>query len=618
MRPFKIHTLKIGIIITLVLISLTAYSQDSSRFDLESVVINSNRIQVGFDQESANVLVINNADIKKAPVINVVDVLRYYAGIDIRQRGANGIQTDPGIRGSTFDQVLILINGIKMNDPQSGHHAMNLPVDINNVERIEIIKGPAARIYGQNAFAGAINIITKTPDHSGLNAQISGGDFGLFGGKIGGALKTGRVAQYASVSHDQSDGYKYNTDYKLTNYFYQSSIDLGRQELKILAGLSQRSFGANGFYSSESFMDQYESVNTSIVSAQYDIKKNNVSIQPRLYWRRNFDDYLFVRSNPGLYHNMHTGNTIGVEVNSSIQSKIGVTGIGLDVNQMNLESNNLGNHKRSVATLFVEQRFQLLDNKIDITPGAQLNYYSDFGLNVFPGVDLGYVFSKTFKLYSNVGYTYRVPSFTDLYYSDPANLGNPDLKPEKAISAELGLKCFSWQGLTGQLSYFTRFGKSIIDWTKNNVTDPWHPSNIANVNMHGVDFNVTLNPAQIGFANAIIGKVDVNYTYINKASLTQSENYSKYALENLRHQVSGGVTLQYFQWLEQSIYYRYSDRVNLPGYQVVDSRVNVNFKHFGGFIDVTNIFNTIYKETNLVTLPGRWFKTGITYAIQYR
>lgn len=607
-------TVKLKLIFVGVLSHIAVFAQtDTTTVGLKEVVIHANRIQPGFDQESSNVIVIKSDELKAAPVVNVVDVLRYYAGIDIRQRGANGVQTDPGIRGSTFDQVLILVNGIKMSDPQTGHHSLNLPVDISNVDRIEIMKGPAARIYGQNAFAGAINIITKVPDSKNLNLSATGGDFGLWGAKIGATLAGKKVAQFASVSHDQSDGYKYNTAYKMTNYFYQAQVKAGAGSFRVLTGLTDRKFGANGFYASENFQDQYEQVQTSLVSIQYDAKPARFTVQPRLYWRRNHDDYVFVRSNPDLYHNIHTSNTVGVEVNSTLLSPLGVTGIGVDVNRVILESNNLGNHQRSVATLFLEHRFLLLNNKLDVTPGAQLNYYSDFGLNVFPGINVGFAASKKIRMFGNMGYTYRVPTFTDLYYSDPANLGNPNLVPEKALSYEVGVRTSSETGVTGQVSYFLRQGKQIIDWVKAMPTDPWQPQNVSSVNMSGFDMNATLLPQVIWHSGPLIQQLSLNYTYITKTNVSSEAAISRYALENLTHQFSAGLQLRYLPWLFHSVYYRYSDRVNMPDYSVVDSRLRVVLKRFSGFVDVTNIFDVTYKETNLVTMPGRWFKLGVSY-----
>ncbi len=582
---------------------------------LQEVPVYANRIQTGFNEFSANVIVIKSDDIKNSPASSVADVLHYFAGVDIRQRGANGVQADVGIRGSSFDQVLILINGIKISDAQTGHHSLNLPIDIENVERIEILKGAAARVFGQNAFAGAINIITKNPDSNFLKVRAVAGEYGLGGFGLSASVKDNKVAHYLSASRDFSDGYKYNTDYVLSNYFYQSGWNSKLGKFNLMAGMTDRSFGANGFYASPAFQDQYESVQTSLTALTLQTNPNeNISLNHRLYWRRNQDEYLFVRNNPLAYRNLHTNNTIGYEANAVIKNKLGSTGIGVDLNHLTLSSNNLGRRERTVATFFLEHRFETLNGKLDITPGAQLNYYSDFGTNLFPGVDAGYMFSKNIKAYANVGYTYRVPTYTDLYYADPANVGNPNLKPEYAVSYEAGVKLLNLSWLSGQASYFVRNGKRIIDWTKSVSTDPWKPDNLIGVNMSGWDMNVSLLPSLILHHN-FFERLDVSYTYID-AQKVEEQIFSRYALENLNNQIVVSLSMNYTKRVRHTITYRYSDRVNLPDYSVTDTRLSWNGNSLSFFADVTNIFDEPYKETNLVTLPGRWVKMGISYTFR--
>ncbi|MCU0357592.1 MAG: TonB-dependent receptor [Cyclobacteriaceae bacterium] len=584
--------------------------RDSTKL-LEDVVIRANRIQVGFDEWSSSIIVIQPRDLAQIPSISVADLLHYSAGVDIRTRGANGVQADVGIRGSTFDQVLILINGIKISDPQTGHHSLNLPVDMDNVERIEILKGPAARIFGQNAFAGAINIITKTPEESFVKAGVIAGDYGLGGIRVSASMieKTGRK-HYLYANRDFSDGYQYNTDYVMSNYFYQNNWESKAGSWGILAGLTDRTFGANGFYASPQFQDQRESVQTSLTAISLSTRpSDNMTLLHRLYWRRNEDDYVFNWKNPTAYRNLHTSNTAGYEANASINNKLGISGFGVDINQLWLTSTNLGNHQRTVATLFAEHRFEWADGRIDVTPGAQLNYYSDFGFNVFPGIDAGFIINRHVKAFGNWGYTYRVPTYTDLYYSDPANLGNPNLQPEYAVAYEAGVKLMQLRWLSGQASYFIRDGRNIIDWTKDQATDPWQPANLTQVVMQGVDMNFTLGkPVKKG----LFDRVDLGYTYINAEKLNDVI-FSRYALENLRHQVIASLFLRYGRNISHAINYRYADRVNLDDYHLVDTRLSWMSRSFTAFVDVTNIFDVTYKETNLVTMPGRWFKAGLAF-----
>jgi vitamin B12 transporter len=590
-----------------------AAQQDTTRL-LNEVPVYANRIQTGFNETSAHVMVIHAAQLQHTPVISVADALHYYAGIDVRQRGANGVQADAGIRGSTFDQVLILINGIKISDMQTGHHSMNLPIDMDNVERIEILKGPAARVFGQNAFAGAINIITKNPEETFVKLQAVAGENGLGGGRLSASLYENGVGHYLSASRDFSDGYKYNTNYVISNYFYQAGWRGKAGSYSLLAGLTDRSFGANGFYASTAYQDQYESVQTSLTALSLQTNpRAHIRVDHRLYWRRNLDDYIFNKNNPSAYRNLHTNNTLGYEVNASFNSKAGITGVGVDVNHLKLTSNNLGDHNRTVASVFLEHRFELLNDKIDITPGVQLNYYSDFGTNLFPGVDIGFMLTSKLKTYVSSGYTYRVPSYTDLYYSDPANVGNPDLQPEYAVSYEAGLKVLNVAGLTAQASYFVRNGNRIIDWTKENDADPWRPDNLIGVDMHGVDINISYAFPGIDFLH----RLEAGYTYI-EAEKQQDAAFSRYALEHLNHQVVGSLMLKFGKQVFAGYYFRFVDRAGMDDYMLSDLRLNWSNASWMVFADVTNIFNQTYQETNLVVMPGRWAKLGVSYTIRKR
>lgn len=600
------------IVLIFLLTGIHVMAQVDSVRQLKEIVIQSNRIQPGFNELSASVTVVSLQDIRKAPAMSLSDVLHYYAGVDIRQRGANGIQADAGIRGSTFDQVLILINGIKVSDPQTGHHSLNLPVDISNVERIEVLKGPAARVFGQNAFAGAINIITRIPEENFLKVQAMAGDFGLGGGRFSASIKEKKAAHFFSAGRDFSQGYRFNTDYVMSNFFYQSQFDSRKGKWSLLGAFTDRAFGANGFYATPSATDQYEAVQTSVASIGYQTKRTQSwAVNHRLYWRRNQDLYLFVRDNPPAYRNFHLNNVVGYELNATNNNKLGVTGIGLDVNSVWIRSNNLGDRQRRVATLFAEHRLLFLKERMDITPGVQLNYYSDFGLNAFPGLDAGLKINDNLKAFGNWGYTYRVPSYTNLYYKDPANLGNPDLKPEYAISYEAGLKLVNVPWMNAQASYFTRKGNRIIDYVKQQSSDPWQVENLLKINMQGLDANVSFTP---GEKSKGLTKITLGYTYIS-ADKIQEVSFSKYALDNLKHQVTANVIFQYTNRLYHSINFRYSDRVNLPDYSVVDSRIGWQNREWSFFADVTNIFDKNYTETNLVTMPGRWFKAGFSYTL---
>ena len=589
-----------------------AQESDTTVTKLDEVIIAENRIQLPYSEQSRSISLVQNEEIKNSPAISTADLLHYVGGVDVRTRGANGIQSDIGIRGGTFEQTLILVNGIKLNDPQTGHHSMNLPINLQQIERIEVLKGPSARTFGQNAFAGAINLVTKEPEKSYATLGLQGGDFKLWGVNASGGLITGKNSHQVAFSYNASDGYKHNTDYSLLNAFYEGSIGVGNGKLNLLAGFTDRAFGANGFYASPAYTEQYETVQTGLASISYELPIGTTRLTTRAYYRQNNDEYIFIRDDPEYYKNNHTGKTIGLEANWVIPFENSTTGIGVDLNSVSLNSNNLGERERFVSTMFLEHHMEFFNDRLSITPGVQLNNYSDFGFNTLPGVDLGYYLNQSWTVYGNVGYTYRVPSYTDMYYSDPVNEGNPDLKPEYAWNYEVGIKNRRNNIFTTEVGLFIRDGKNMIDWVRASDTDPWKPVNLLGLRMSGVDMQSTISLHS--FLPALFDQLSIKYTYIDAQVSDYESLLSRYALENLKHQLRVGLQLKYGNNITHTITMGYYDRVNLEDYMVCDTRLAFRVPKFSVFVDVTNVFDETYQETNLVVMPGRWAKAGIAYS----
>ncbi len=587
-----------------------AQSTDSLITELDEIIIAENRIQLPYSKQSRSIALVNKQMISQIPAVSVADILHHIGGVDVRTRGANGVQADIGIRGGTFDQTLILINGIKISDPQTGHHSLNLPVDLSNIERIEVLKGPGARTFGQNAFSGAVNIITQTPKKSYLTIGSQAGDFGLFGARVSGALVTDTQSHNLSINYDRSNGYKHNTDYTIFNGFYEGFITLGDNKLSFLGGLTDRAFGANGFYASPDFTEQYETIQTGLAALTYNTTLGNATLEARAYYRQNDDEYIFIRENPSFFKNNHTNRTLGLEVNTVIPHSNATTGIGVDFNRVTLKSNNLGERERFVTSMFIEHRMEFYNQKLNITPGIQLNYYTDFGFNSLPGIDMGYSLSNSITAFGNIGYTYRIPTYTDMYYQSPVNEGNSDLLPEYAWNYELGFKTKGLSSITAEVSLFYRDGKNMIDWVRTTNTNPWKPINILDLDMRGVDSNISIKLSES--LPSIFQRLSVNYTYIDAKVENQENQLSRYALENLQHQFRATLNLAYGKQITHSISAGYYDRVNLDDYTVVDSRISYKSKQLTVFADITNVFDVTYQETNLVVMPGRWFKMGLS------
>jgi vitamin B12 transporter len=198
--------------------------RQSDLYIMEPLIVTASKIPTTLLQTSRNILVIEKEEIKRSPAGGVEDLLRYFLGVEINQRGPEGIQADVSVAGGTFEQNLILIDGIKVNDPQTAHHNLNLPVQTEDIERIEILKGPGARLYGAGAFSGVVNIITKKGEVKNLKIKALAGDYKLLEGNLSVSQPLGISNNYISVSGKRSDGYRHNTDFDIWNIFFKSSV----------------------------------------------------------------------------------------------------------------------------------------------------------------------------------------------------------------------------------------------------------------------------------------------------------------------------------------------------------------------------------------------------------
>tara|TARA_B100001057_G_scaffold128966_1_gene128040 strand:+ start:4956 stop:6767 length:1812 start_codon:yes stop_codon:yes gene_type:complete len=597
--------LKDKLIVILILISLTISSQSTQQLD--EVVVSDSKISIPFSKNFRSVQVVDSKTIQETAVRNVTELLQLVTGLDIRRRGVSGTQADLYIRGGGFDQTLLLIDGMKMDDIQTGHHTLNLLLPIQLIERIEIIKGPAARIFGQNAFNGAINIVTKLLKKSQNKVveifanDISSGSYDQFNYSVN--LRTSIEDKFNSLiafHRTRSDGYRYNTDFKNDFIFMKTNIKSKNGSIDVVSGFTEKKFGANGFYASPDAIDQYEETQSSFFGLSTKFEKEKLIIKPKLYWRRNQDEYIYIRDNPEIYRNLHISNKIYFDLNFIKYYDSGsFSNFGIDNSQSYISSNNLGSHERFTSTIYLDHTFKMMNDKLIISPGFSVSYFSDLSFHFFPGLDLGYHISEKSKLYANFGKTYRIPTYTDLYYSDRNTIGNPDLEPEHAISNELGFK-YDSEKIKFSTSFFQRKSTNIIDYVKESESDKWKATNIRNLDTKGFDFDFNY-----------INLIRVGYTYLFDDSYVNEINFSRYAINSFRHQLTTRLLLNYSGRLSQNLIFKYGERSDKLNHSVVDTNINYRLGNKSYlFISINNILDTSYSETNLVPMPGRNFLFG--------
>ena len=597
-------------LLLLFVIICTISTAQKDTVKLKEIIITSSRIDLPFSENSRTIHVISSADIRKSAATNVADVLQQIAGIDVRRRGIDGMQSDLYIRGGHFNQTLVLIDGIKTEDPQTGHHTMNMMIPLDNIERIEIIKGPAARVFGQNAFNGAINIVTKKVAETNASINLAGGSFNRKSINVTASAQLKKVSHQIHYSNNSSDGYRDNTDFDNQNYFVKSAITTKKEPITILASFGERKFGANNFYTNSPNFNEYEETQTSLVGVSTKFRTNTLVLKPKLYWKRNQDLFLLKREDPSFSRNFNISNKVGAEMNASYTSNMGITGFGIDIASITLVSNNLGNQNRTMFNAFLEQRFKI--GAFDITPGISFNYFSDFKFTAFPGIDIGYKLNDKLKVYGNIGYSYRVPTYTELYINIPNFLsGNENLEPEEALAQEIGLK-YRTNAVTFGATLFRREATDLIDYVKETANSPFFlAQNLRKITTQGFEMNTSYAFKAASFRQ----QLNLNYTFLEDDYDTVDVFASRYLINtSIKHHFTATLTTKFLKFLEQSIAYKFVERPT-DTYKVVDAKVTGNFKSFTVFALINNIFNEAYSEKDFVPMPKGNVVFGLSYKI---
>jgi iron complex outermembrane receptor protein len=602
--------LKKSLLFIIILFLVSNIFAQEKEYNLDEIIVSAGRSPVTFNNLARSVTVLNSAEIKSLAAGSVLDILKFVNAVDLKTRGAEGIQADVGIRGGTFEQTLILIDGVKISDPQTGHHNLNLPISLDNFERIEILKGQGSRIFGPNAFGGAINIITKKEKNSSVSISVIGGQNNLYNLGLSASYPLSTTGNNFSFSKKKSDGYRHNTNFDVTDFSIGQNYSIGKNTINLYFGYTDKKFGANNFYS-DLYRNQWEHTTTKILNASSEIGIGTIIISPKIFWRQNTDDYILDYERPNFYRNNHKTNSYGGEIQTSLKSGIGVTSFGGEINKEEIASNNLGNHTRLKGGFFGEHFFEITKS-FSASAGFFVYNYSNIGWKIWPGVDAAYKISESTKIFASVGRAFRIPTFTELYYKSPANLGNPDLTFEETTNYETGISFYE-SAIKLDASIFYKKGKNIIDWARASQTEPWKVENVTNINTAGFEISFTYFPDFSGYKIPFT-KFNFNYTYLS-AERSTGAFQSKYVLENLRHQFIANIDNDLPFGLTQSWAFIYRDRVNFEAQFTIDSQINFSINKFNLFLRGTNLLNKTFEDFPGVILPGRWISCGVKYSL---
>ena len=628
---------------------------------LEEVSVTGSRAPLTKSQAARMVTVLDRAEIAQAPVHSVNDLLKFAIGVDVRQRGPIGAQTDISIRGGTSEQIIILLNGINICDPQTGHNAMDLPVDLSDIVRIEVIEGPAGRIYGTSSLVGAINIVTRSQETGVRRQEITlhteGGSYGY--ANIGGRYSTDSrlptpdsFHHSLSANYSRSDGWsrskagKLNTDFSGTKGFYQGQYEDETMRLNWHLGIADKGWGSSTFWASPKWQadEQYEHTTKWFSAIQGQTKQSPLHLSASLYWNQNRDRYEGYRGQAEkMKYNYNRTDVYGVSAGAYFDWQAGRTAFGAELRNEDLVSGNLGeplsqtHHIKGTDrdyTLGVNRtnisgylEHNILLDQVTISAGlvAVKNTWSNMNMTVYPGIDVSYRPTPHWKLHASYNTSLRMPSFTEMYYKLQGYCADPHLKPEEMQALEFG-STIHYSLFTIHSTLWYHHGSNMIDWimdTSKGSEAEWQSVNHTAINSIGFEASASIYVPLFTHHYSLF---TISYAFIHQDKQQEANLVSQYALEYLRHKLVAKAQVQMTKRLSLGVNLRWQDRVgsytdfdgmshDYEPYALIDTRLTWTQTKWKAFLEANNLFDTSYRDYGLVEQPGRWLIAGFSISL---
>lgn len=610
--------------------------------ELEEVIVTASKAELPLSRASKLVTLITKTEIERSPALSVQELLNSVAGIDVLQRGPHGVQADISLRGGSFDQVAILLNGINLTNPQTGHYSFDIPINLSDIDRIEIVHGPASLVYGASAFAGGINIITKKEAASNAYVKLEGGMHNSLNTEARGAYKTSSTLHQFSAGYKSSDGYMNNSDYNMLNLLWQSRFDIEKSTLDLQMGFNNKEYGANTFYS-PSYPNQFDDTESMFVSIKGETS-GKLKFIPQLYWNRHNDCFQLIREGtpdvPDWYtnHNYHQTDVFGTNLTFQYASKLGITSFGGEFRNEGIMSNVLGkpldepignftkSDNRTAINYFAEQNF--LFQNMTLSVGGLLNYNTAIPNKYafYPAINSSYRITDKVSLYASWNKATRMPTFTDLYYTTATHTGNSNLEAEQSEAFEAGVK-LSNRIVRANIAAFYMKGRNLIDWVKPSEDALWESRNHSKVNKKGVETNLQFDLKELLGHRLPFHSLNLGYLYLDQ-NMVDDALISNYTLNHLRHKFTANLQHDVvrnlsmtwnFRWQERTgSYLKYveaqpTEITRYKPFSLLDLKVTYQLRNINLYTSINNVFNTEYLDLGNLPQPGIWVMMGLSY-----
>jgi iron complex outermembrane receptor protein len=528
---------------------------------------------------------------------SVIDTLKLDPSLDLQQRSPDGTQSDLSIRGSTSGQTLILVNGMRMNDAQTPHHDLNLTTPLDEVQSVEILRGAGSSMYGSDALGGVVNIVTAPPEQSEIRVRSALGSAGINEEAASLAGVLGPLSEQLTLSRDFSSGFRFDRDYRDLGAGSTTLYKWAPGATAVDLGFADRAFGADQFYGDYPSWERTKTWNADIRQNLGDYTEADFG------YRRNSDLFVLFRGDPSLYENNHVSESWQASLRrreplgGSATLFYGAEGYGDSI-----DSSNLGHHERARGAAYVSLDVRVL-KRFSFSAGVRDEVYHGMPGEVSPSVAVGYWASSKLKFRGGVSRAFRLPSYTDLYYSDPGNLGNPNLRPESAWSYEGGADYQLTGRIRLQATVFNRRDRDVIDYARISPASPWQALNVDRLNFTGVETSASYR---------LHGSVlDLSYSALHGSGQPASDLESKYAFNYPVHNATVGWTGMLPGGISARTRIGAMQRVGQNAYAVWDVYAARAAGHLRPFLQLTNLTNADYQEVTGVTMPGRTAIGGV-------
>ena len=596
-------------LLPLCLVCLTAAAQQSPAPVSQSVTVTTTVEPIPLSESNRSV---QTFDTRAQPLLfnSVVDYLGQDSSLNLQSRAPAGVQSDLSIRGTTFEQSLILLNGLRIDDPETSHLNLDIPVPLDAISRIEVLHGSGSTFYGSDAIGGAVNLITAEPaaspagQHFSLTAKAGGGNYSSTEQSFRADYAAKPVSAQLSGSRDTSDGFIADRNYASNAIAAETWLNLKPGTTDILIAASDRPYGANQFYGP---YPSWERTKGWFASIQQQIGARTAA---SFAYRRHTDIFVLFVDDPSIYENNHVTTAWQSALRRADKLATNATlSYGLEANGDAIQSTNLGRHARNQGSGYANLSLPAM-GRFSLSLGAREEVFSG-GDSVFsPNVAAAFSLTHTVRLRASAGHGFRLPTYLDLYYSDPTTIGNPGLKPESSWSYEGGL---DWTPASGRLTLtatgFSLHQKDGIDYSKYSLAAPWQANNVANFNYNGAEtrLRVRLPGTQ---------RLDLSYTAV-RASSPPAGLISEYAFNYAAQNAIFAWTGEFHQ-IAAHTQVGVIQKTGRTAYPLWDISLARNTGRFRPYVRLTNLSNTGYQEIPGVPMQGRTVMAGTAFTWQKR